>query len=89
VRGEIEMDEEHKPSLKDAQKAGIIDAESKGHVFNNYAGTGDDDPLAHWRIEGGSVYVTHCLRCQAELVVERGGGAWVYGGSTVTQNCPA
>ncbi len=80
------MGEEHGPSLKDAQKAGTIEAESKGHDIT--AGAGGDERFARWRIEGSSVYVTHSPRCQAELVVERGGGAWVYSGSAVTQNCP-
>ncbi len=81
-------EEQHKPSLKEAQAAGIIDAKSKGHDI--IAGAADDERFApHWRIEGGSVYVTHCVECGAKLVVERGGGAWVYGGSAVSQNCPA
>jgi len=83
------MGEEHKPSLKESQTAGIIDAKSKGHDIIGGAGGGDEHFDEHWRIEGGSAYVTHCVECGAELVVERGGGAWVYGGSAVTQNCPA
>ncbi len=80
------MGEEHRPSLDDTQTAGTIDARSKGH---DIVAAEDDEHFAHWRIEGASVYVTHCLKCQAELVVERGGGAWVYGGGAVTQTCPA
>jgi hypothetical protein len=80
------MDEEHKPSLEDTMRAGTIDARSKGHDI--IAGE-DDERLAHWRIEGGSVWVTHCRKCGVELVVERGGGAWVYAGIAVVQNCRA
>ena len=80
------MDEEHKPSLEDTQKAGTMDAKSKGHDI--IAGE-DDERFAHWRIVEGSVWVTHCQKCGADLLVERGRGTWVYAGSAITQNCPA
>ncbi len=82
------MDEEHKPSLEDTQKAGTLDAKSKGHDIIAIAGE-DDERFAHWRIVEGSVWVTHCQKCGAELVVERGGGAWVYAGIAVVLNCRA
>ena len=41
------MDEEHKPSLEDTQKAGTMDAKSKGH---DIIAEEDDERFAHWRI---------------------------------------